>query len=420
VVSPDGSRIAFTRKTKDGRTDNDIYITRADGSSTSLVLGGPASDLPLAWMSDGAGLVIRSERTGGVGLWLLSLDGDKLKGPPQLLRGNMADVQLFGLSRAGSLLYQTGARQVDFNLATVDFESGRVVGIEQLEAPAGASSISPLAWSPDGHRLAYATFVEGRRALALKADNRTRDQVYYFDFNPESVGGATWSPDGRSLIIGGTTRSGRIFDLMSMYRIDLGSGAAEPLFPPVLEFDREKDLRMGITAVSPDGRFVYMYKGKMSSPGFALWKRDLAEDKEIELYRPAAPSGIGVGGPSPDGKWLPFMLSPIGGDERHIMVLPTAGGPPIRLATRTGGWGVSFAWSPDSKWLLWAQGREEGTEVWAVPIAGGEARKLAIQAHTFFGLAVHPDGKRIAYAETKVSNEEIWLLENFLPKTGKR
>jgi Tol biopolymer transport system component len=104
------------------------------------------------------------------------------------------------------------------------------------------------------------------------------------------------------------------------------------------------------------------------------------------------------------------------------MVLPLAGGAARRLCGAEGT--PRFAWSPDSQWLLFTQqtGLPGATvvEVWQVPVAGGTPRKLGIQAPTLTTLAMHPDGKRLAYGKMTPPNEEVWILENFLPKPGKK
>jgi hypothetical protein len=71
--------------------------------------------------------------------------------------------------------------------------------------------------------------------------------------------------------------------------------------------------------------------------------------------------------------------------------------------------------------LLFTQRNGSGddavAEVWQVPVAGGTPRKLGIQAPGISGLAVHSDGRHIAYGRMATPNQGVWLLENFLPPT---
>ncbi|MGE5357420.1 MAG: TolB family protein, partial [Bacteroidales bacterium] len=56
-------------------------------------------------------------------------------------------------------------------------------------------------------------------------------------------------------------------------------------------------------------------------------------------------------------------------------------------------------------------------ELWVVPAAGGEARKVAIhlpQLYKLNQLTVNPDGRRIAFTAGQ-DKSEIWVLDNFLP-----
>ena len=54
-------------------------------------------------------------------------------------------------------------------------------------------------------------------------------------------------------------------------------------------------------------------------------------------------------------------------------------------------------------------------EVWRVPLAGGERRKVDLKADNMTAFSVHPDGRRIAFGLTGPARDhEIWVLENFL------
>src|SRR5207253_429214 len=74
--SPDGGRIAFTRRFQPGDTGARIYIMNADGtgafpvSSNSGVDGGPIS-----WSPDGTLVAYSSSRNGGGEIWLAASDG---------------------------------------------------------------------------------------------------------------------------------------------------------------------------------------------------------------------------------------------------------------------------------------------------------------------------------------------------------
>ncbi len=77
----------------------------------------------------------------------------------------------------------------------------------------------------------------------------------------------------------------------------------------------------------------------------------------------------------------------------------------------------SIAWTPDGLSLLFTgkpSPRGSKTELWLVPVQGGEPRKLDLAADNIRDLRFHPDGRHIAYTAGK-DRQEVWALSNFLP-----
>jgi WD40 repeat protein len=105
-------------------------------------------------------------------------------------------------------------------------------------------------------------------------------------------------------------------------------------------------------------------------------------------------------------------------------VIPAAGGESRELF-RSSHWTDetlynSLAWTPDQKFLVFAQGNgvSGGTKaLWKVPVAGGQAQPVGISLPAEIkSLQIDPDGKRIFFSGTEKSPYEVWTLENFLPK----
>jgi len=81
--------------------------------------------------------------------------------------------------------------------------------------------------------------------------------------------------------------------------------------------------------------------------------------------------------------------------ERPLMVISASGGEPRKVLDVPRG----CAWSPDGKELAFAS---EGS-IFAVPIAGGEARRIADKKElgvyeVNYGLCWSPDGSKLAFA----------------------
>ena len=83
--------------------------------------------------------------------------------------------------------------------------------------------------------------------------------------------------------------------------------------------------------------------------------------------------------------------------------------------------GLGLAWSPDQRYLFFVKpegGSGDGSKaVWRVPLAGGEAENIGISMNRIRGLQIHPDGRRLTFDSAISAPQEVWVLENFLPKT---
>jgi len=173
---------------------------------------------------------------------------------------------------------------------------------------------------------------------------------------------------------------------------------------------------------SIDGKTIFYTHGEFNE-SFDIRVRDLETGRETEIYPPASspgtPNNLAL---SPDGRWLAFGL----GNSLEswvLMVMPAAGGEPrelMRLPQAEGSF-TGLEWARDGKHLLFTSenfgGLNRGLkgELWRISVEGGEPQKVGLATQDRGGtLAMHPDGRQIAFTagETK---EEVWVMENFLP-----
>jgi len=129
---------------------------------------------------------------------------------------------------------------------------------------------------------------------------------------------------------------------------------------------------------------------------------------------------------SPDGRYLTFR-SPV--DETQwtaLRLLPATGGELRELCrfrqSETDDF-TELAWTPDGRNVLIVRrtGKDGISELWRIPIAGGEPQRTGLSMESMGIVAPHPDGRRIAFESGNRSGEpnELWVLENFLPKPAK-
>jgi len=147
--------------------------------------------------------------------------------------------------------------------------------------------------------------------------------------------------------------------------------------------------------------------------------RNVATGQERELHAVTTPSvyqsGVNI---SPDGQRLAFVVRDREGQSRILTVVPAAGGIARDVLRSTQlAWPVSIAWAPDSQGVLFVkQPDTQGskTELWLVPVKGGEPRKFDLIAPNMRDVRVHPDGRHIAFT-SGADRSEVWVMENFLP-----
>ena len=108
---------------------------------------------------------------------------------------------------------------------------------------------------------------------------------------------------------------------------------------------------------------------------------------------------------SPDGQWIAFTADYYGNPD--VFVIPAAGGEPKRLTWHPAA-DVAAGWSPDSRRVLFASTRTSSTDppkLFTVPVEGGFATELPLPMAS--GGAFSPDGSKIAYTP-KFQWQDAW------------
>jgi Tol biopolymer transport system component/rhodanese-related sulfurtransferase len=188
AVSPDGRYVAFTA-VRDAK-QSDTYVIRADGSQERRLTETPEWDERPSWIG---GRVFVSTRAGdSAETFVINPDGSgkqriaKLAG--REARPNADGSRLFALS---------GAPMARLRVYGANGSGGQAISDSTKPNP------STSAWSPDGRRIAYATFDLGAtRNLQIGVMNADGSDAKLVTQLPTSDGRAmrpSWSPDGTRL-----------------------------------------------------------------------------------------------------------------------------------------------------------------------------------------------------------------------------
>jgi dipeptidyl aminopeptidase/acylaminoacyl peptidase len=125
-------------------------------------------------------------------------------------------------------------------------------------------------------------------------------------------------------------------------------------------------------------------------------KHPLTFDDLIKLHRVSAPEV------SPDGRLVAYAVSTPDMEANrgvsNIWLITTTGGDPIQITQS--GRDNSPSWSPDGKTLAFLSSRDGTSQVYLLPMDGGEANKLTTLSTGADLFKWSPDGKNIAFTSS--------------------
>jgi len=409
--SPDGRYVGYDIQQQPGSAKYDVFVLAVDGGRETAVVQHPANDVLFDWTPDGKKLLFGSDRSGAMGVWWVTMAGGQPEGVPELVKPDLGqDARPIGFTRDGSYYYYGRTNLSDVFIAEVNFASGRVLAPPVLATQRFAGSNSGPGWSPDGRQLAYLSRRgpgAGWGSMAVWIKDMGNGEVREIPTRLETVVRAGWFPDGRSLLAMAQLAGGA----PGQFRINVQTGESEPV-------DLFRVAGFGAAAWSRDGRTMYYQKW---GPGHdaAIVARDVASGRERPVHSVAGRS-VYISSPvlSPDEQQFAVVVRDGESGTMAVKVVPVASGDArdvLRGAQLP--WPPSIAWAPDSQGVLFVKQpnpSDPKTELWLVPIQGGEPRKLDLAAADMRELVVHPDGRRIAFTSGG-DRSEVWVMENFLP-----
>ncbi|MHC4556234.1 MAG: TolB family protein, partial [Planctomycetota bacterium] len=359
----------------------------------------------------------------------------------------------------------------DVLIATLNPNTGKVSAVPKSLTERTAQRVISPAFSRDGKHIAYyivppfKVLSQGVRQFVGSGQVFIRSlvtgQEREITLSPKLNGGLPhihWSPDGRSFLIGGSDERGQ----SGIYRADTHTGKLSPLVlndPQTTgdwltshRPDSEGDY-VTLGQLSPDGKTLFYLREHFdpNAPGLRagqtgdftqarILARDIETGREREVYR--NPEGV-VGGfgftISPDGQWIAIRAP--WGASTMLKVVPATGGEPRELLQLQEPEHIrGVVWTPDGRYLLFLFAKmrtsplRNSFSLWRISAEGGEPE----QVHEFderldgpppiFGLRIHPDGNLIAFVgfkgapqiRSQQQDQELWVLENFLPELASR
>ena len=237
VVSPDGTKILFTRLDPD-RGMSQIFVMNADGSRVRRISRneGEAYCSP-TWSPDGKRIafVTRDQCTGSskrIALYVMNADGS-------------AERKVAAGVGWGSD-WSPGSEKIAYDTWDVDHgESIYVLDLRSGVRDRLAEGASP-SWSPDGRRLAFARDADTRVSqspfddlFVINADGSGEQRVAHLEDRATNVGTIDWAPSGSWLIFDGWYAEGEGSDIYvakpngsALFRLTTSGENASPSWRP--------------------------------------------------------------------------------------------------------------------------------------------------------------------------------------------
>jgi Tol biopolymer transport system component len=402
--SPDGRHIAYT-------LNGDIFVYNTTTEKDSVLVKNPAFDGIIGWTPDGSGIMFVSNRLGSLDLYLLWTGNGRPRGEPQLLRRNQGDPNYISVTTDGRLFQIERKGTYNSYILPVDEQTGKLTGTPSLVDPNYPGANFP-GWSPDGKSLYYSMYkgTPGNYTQVLIVRSEETGQTREITPKPQLPFWHTpiLSPDGFRYAITGTDQNGN----SGVFAIDPESGNVSQLATDTAE-NGPVDPNW-----SPDGKSIfYKVRSPEKSEGFIVRRKDITTGEEKDVKRGIYYREMKI---SPDGTRFVYFLNDKPTKSYVLGIMDIQSGEELEL------WRVSVtdypggisgpSWAPDGRHVMVVAGSlKQDSELWRFPAMGGPGEKLYSNPESIWGFIMHPSGKRIAFAQSRI-NFELWVLENFLPK----
>jgi serine/threonine-protein kinase len=187
-----------------------------------------------------------------------------------------------------------------------------------------------------------------------------------------------WFPDGEAIAFA-SRRGGQ----EGVWKVSKQGGVATPLLMNATDPAISPDgTRLAFARASARGRYT-IWVAPLADLGGA---RELTTDRDEHGFstnrRPAW---------SPDGATIAYQ------DFTNLWVIPAAGGQPRRITEGNAGNGWPF-FSPDGRHLYYSSMREDTLALWRIPAAGGEPVRITFGTGPESQPRISRDGTRLAYS----------------------
>lgn len=391
--SPDGKTIAvmeyFSRKT--GELGQFIAIDVATGQRTTIApLSRSGQVFGSSWLPDGSGLLVA---TFGVNTnWNPQIGF--LSYPAGEFRRITNDLDHY----AGAISITRDGRSIVTSAAEL---SARIwvmpangTAAQAVQISNGKMDAASLDWTADGRILSFTSAAQRFEFHLRKSDGSGKIAIFQ-DSAPS--GGPSACGDGGHIVFTSLRGENRV----SIWRMDSSGGN-------LTELTTGSDAHSPVC--SPDGKWV-VYQ-VLNDAGNSIWKVPIDGGSPVNLSSQMVIAALPS--VSPDGTMVEFSTSSGTGANLRPMwvVVPSNGGAPLYTLNADTRPHSTARFTPDGKSLSYIVVEHGVSNLWAMPLTGGEPKQLTdFKSDLIFDYSWSRDGKQLALSRGQVSQDVVMLTD---------
>jgi Tol biopolymer transport system component len=390
-ISPDGSKVAFSRFIQVGATNTlELYVINADGSYMRRLTNNLLGESYVRWSPDGSRLLFtRSKTDPGIPnhdpaceIFIMDADGSNVQ--------QLTDNQFYD----GQASFSPDESKIVFTSERDGFPRVYVMNSDGTgQAPLSSEihwEFHPH-WSPDGSRIAISRANGYACIYVLNSDGTNTVRL-----TDDTVGGnyPSWSPDG------------------SLITFMAGMGVPWQIF-----------------TISADGSNLTRVTNTTDYVSYPSWGgAKIAFDSGGSVCF-INPDGTGLTRLAKDGSdpaWSPngikIAFDRMDGTNQEIYVMNADGTAPVNISNNPAE-DHGARWSPDGSYLVFTSTRDGNLEIYRMKVDGTDVRRLTDNQDDDLTPDWSPDGTKIVYASSSSETQAgIYVMEadgsNAVPLTA--
>jgi len=242
-------------------------------------------------------------------------------------------------------------------------------------------------WMPDG-RIVFISNVGDVRRIWLTNPDGTGQKALTTAAD-EVPGDLKVSRDGKTLFYTSLRSKSR-----QVWRMDIDGSNARQL---------TEGIGVSYFSLTPDERWILYHHW---TPG--LWKVSVNGGERVKILDDFA-RGAEV---SPDGKMLAYRTEDERTKRARLVILRFEDLSPVKTVEMPTTSDQLWRWSPDSRAVIYQDAPGEVSNLWSLPVDGGEAKQITdFKTDKISYFSYSPDGRRIALSRANIRRDAVIISD---------